>query len=135
MPISGSSRDSSSGSLGGSVGTSTDGGGPGWDFKSSSVFRYLLGCPEQLVQLSPCIKAQAIRFVWRYSSQVFSCAQVCSSTKPHPSGTSTVRSNQSPASSLHGRFRSLPWVVSVKETNGAGLERFQMAGNALRRLS
>ena len=66
MPISRSSRDGSSGSHG-----------------SSPLG---VGClaPEQLVQLSPFINAQAIRLVWHDSSQVFSRAQVCLSTETSP---------------------------------------------------
>ena len=81
----------------------------------------------QLVHLSPFIHAQAIRLVWRDSSQVFSHAQMRSSTKPHPKATSTVWSDKSrrfQISSSHCRVRSLAWVVSVKETEGTGLERF-----------
>ena len=83
------------------------------------VFRYLKGCPKQLIQLSSVVQAQAIRFVWRDSSQVFNGTQVCPSTKPHLPSTSTVRSGQSSGSKIsssHCRFRSFASVVSVEET-------------------
>ena len=134
MTTSRSSRTVSSGSRGGSVGNSIGGGSSGWEL---IVFRYFTRGLEQLLQLSSFVQAPAIRFVRRDSSQVFSGAQVCHSTKPHPPATPTVTSDQSSRSQIsssHCRFQSFAWVVSVQETEVSvgsnvliGLERVAAA--------
>ena len=118
MPMSRSSRAGSSDSRFGSVGITACDGGHGWDVKSSKILRSLTSCPEQLIQLSSFVHAQAIRFVWRDSSQVFSGTKACPSTKPHRPAP-TVRPDQgsrSKISSSHCHFRSFAWVVSAEET-------------------
>ena len=114
MPISRSSCDGSSFSLFWFCRNFHWWPGPRLGCQVLVVFWYLPGGPEQPVQLPPLIEAQAIRFVCRDSSQVFSSTQVCPSTKPNPPTTLTVRSNQirgSQISSSCCRFRSFAWVV------------------------
>ena len=128
MPVSRSSRDGSSGSLVGSVGTST--GGPVWGRQILKVFRNLLDCPEQLIQQSPFIEAQAIRLIRRDSSQVFSSSQECPSTKPYPPATPTVWSDQSGGSQISSSHCSFRCLGSVCKRNREYRVRMSsLAGN------